>query len=304
MTIDVVVFGVGRWGMNHLKSLIDLRRQGLVDGLQAWDINPSLRKDVENLGVEWSSQVRKGMIAIVATPSQTHHHVSMDLIEKGVHVLIEKPMARDVEEAREILDAAVAAGVVVETGLLLRHHPVVKVARLLIAEGRIGGIESIHCQRHSTRPVRDDESIIDVLAIHYLDLCCHLLHEAEPLTTRGQIDTTPTKLSCRISLEFEPGIEGLCDVSWGAEHEIRAMAIMGTDGRIDIDFSNHDNLLLDSRPMTIEDSTPPLTAELISFIEKCSATENSTLGRPAIRSVGWKNRLRIGNRHHVGLQQH
>ena len=307
LPLDILVVGVGRWGKRHLAALKELQRKGLVDGLFAYDIDESRRKVVEDTGAIWAPNLKKrGMAAVVATTTESHYRVARNLIEAGMHVLIEKPMAQTTEDAHGLMDAALAKGTIIETGLLLRHHPAVKRARLLIAEGAIGNIERIHCTRLSTRPCRENESIIDVLAIHYLDLCCHFLHEAEPMTTQAQIDTTPKSMRCRISLGFHPGIEGLCDVEWGASEEVRKMEIIGTEDRIELDFANHSSLLLGEQKIILKDQIPPLTAELITFLERCSnmGEQPTTTGRPALRSVGWKDRLSIIDAGLPSLQQH
>ena len=306
MPIDVLVVGIGRWGSNHLQTLSNLQKNGIIGQLFAWDISQKNKDYAEHLGAIWQFKKKAGMAAIIATPTSTHFEIASKLIDSGMHVLIEKPMTETEEEARILMDKSLTEGTVIETGLLLRHHSAVKQSRKIIAEGLIGKVERIHCIRHSTRSVGGDESIIDVLAIHYLDLCCHLLHEAEPVRTRGQIDTTKSSLSCRISLEFEPGIEGLCEVSWGAEEEVRKMKISGTEGEIEMDFSNHQSLILNNATFQLEEQTSPLEAELTTFMLRINNHNSSpnTSGRPALRSVGWKRRLEIHDIKHEDIQQH
>jgi len=306
MPIDVLVVGIGRWGSNHLQTLSKLQKNGVIGQLFAWDISQKNKDYAEHLGAIWQFKKKAGMAAIIATPTSTHFEIASKLIDSGIHVLIEKPMTETEEEARILMDKSLTGGTVIETGLLLRHHSAVKQSRKIIAEGLVGKVERIHCIRHSTRSVRGDESIIDVLAIHYLDLCCHLLHEAEPVRTRGQIDTTKSSLLCRISLEFEPGIEGLCEVSWGAEEEVRKMKISGTEGEIEMDFSNHQSLTLNNAIFQLEEQTSPLEAELTTFMLRINNHNSApnTSGRPALRSVGWKRRLEIHDIKHEDIQQH
>jgi len=306
MPLDVLVVGIGRWGSNHLQALSKIQKRGIIGQLFAWDISQKNRDYAEQLGAIWQFKKRAGMAAIIATPTSTHFEIACELIDSGMHVLIEKPMSETEEEARILMDKSLTGRTVIETGLLLRHHSAVKQSRKIIAEGLVGKVERIHCIRHSTRSVREDESIIDVLAIHYLDLCCHLLHEAEPVRTRGQIDTTKSSLLCRISLEFEPGIEGLCEVSWGAEKEVRKMKISGTEGEIELDFSNHQSFTLNNVIFQLEEQTSPLDAELVSFMLRINNHNlaPNTSGRPALRSVGWKRRLEIHDIKHEDIQQH
>ena len=306
-SIDVLVVGVGRWGLRHLKSLKELQNAGEIGDLLAYDIDNSKRQIVEELGAIWAPEERrKNTAAVISSSSESHYEVAMQLIDAGMHVLIEKPMAQTVEEARSLMEAALSKGVHVDTGLLLRHHPAVKQARRLIAEGKIGQIERIHCSRHSTRINSKGESIIDILAIHYLDLCCHLLHEAEPKSLSSETTESAEKISCSISMEYEPGIEAICDVSWGSEKDVKRMQIFGTIDTLTIEFDNHGEIIFGEQRIKLTNTESPLKAELRSFINRVVAgiDISSIPQRPALRSVSWKDMLNFSASEVVELQQH
>jgi predicted dehydrogenase len=76
----------------------------------------------------------------VATPGNTHHEIAIAALEAGKHVLCEKPLANTLEESREMLDAAKAAGTVNMVCFNYRRAPAVQLAKQLIEEGRIGEI--------------------------------------------------------------------------------------------------------------------------------------------------------------------
>ena len=305
--IDVLVVGVGRWGFRHLSTLKEMQNLGEIGELRAYDIDLSKREIVEQIGAIWSPQYRHhDSVAIIATSSSSHFDIALELINEGMHVLIEKPMAQTVEDARALMAAALSKGVHIETGLLLRHHPAVKQTRRLIAQGEIGDIERIHCIRHSSRSNIDGESIIDILATHYLDLCCHLLHEAEPTSITSDILEEGNKVKCSISMEFEPGIEALCDVSWGSENEIKQVQIFGTTDNISIELDNYEELFQGDQKISLKNTISPLKAELQSFIRRIEAgVDISTIPqRPALRSVSWKDMLSFSSSGVMGLQQH
>jgi UDP-N-acetylglucosamine 3-dehydrogenase len=305
--IDVLVVGIGRWGERHLATLKEMQDDGEIGKLYAYDIDESRREIAKIHGAIWApSTRRRGMAAIVSTTTASHFEVASCLIAEGIHVLIEKPMAQNLVDANALMNEALANGVIIETGLLLRHHSAIKHARLLIAEGEIGEIERIDCFRHSSRTQGDDESIIDVLAIHYLDLCCHLLHEAEPDNISANIETRASGVSCRIAMEFKPGIEAFVEVSWGAHEEIRRLEISGTQGTIEIEFSEHDRLAIGKEEVLLTDSTTPLRAELGNFLSQITSGNDciSTIGRSALRSVTWKDRVLIINADVAGMQEH
>ncbi|MDQ3590707.1 MAG: Gfo/Idh/MocA family oxidoreductase, partial [Actinomycetota bacterium] len=76
----------------------------------------------------------------VATPGNTHHEIAVAALEAGKHVLCEKPLANTLEEAREMLETAEAAGVVNMVCFNYRRAPAVQLAKRLIDEGRLGEI--------------------------------------------------------------------------------------------------------------------------------------------------------------------
>ena len=304
---DVLVVGVGRWGYRHLSTLKQMQNNGEIGELRAYDIDASKREIVEQIGAIWAPLYRHpNSVAVIATSSDSHFDIALELINAGMHVLIEKPMAPTVEDARALMAAALSKGVHIETGLLLRHHPVLKQTRRLIAQGEIGEIERIHCSRHSSRSNTDGESIIDILAIHYLDLCCHLLHEAEPTSISSDILEEDHKVECSISMEFEPGIEAICDVSWGSENEIKQVRIFGTMGNILIELDNYEEFFQGNQKISLKNTISPLEAELRSFIHRVETeVDISTIPqRPALRSVSWKDMLSFSSSEVMGLQQH
>ena len=76
----------------------------------------------------------------VATPGNTHHEIAIAALEAGKHVLCEKPLANTLQEAREMLDAARAAGTVNMVCFTYRRAPAVQLAKKLIDEGQLGEI--------------------------------------------------------------------------------------------------------------------------------------------------------------------
>ena len=76
----------------------------------------------------------------VATPGNTHHEVAIAALEAGKHVLCEKPLANTLDEAREMLDAARAAGTINMVCFNYRRAPAVQLAKRLIEGGRLGEI--------------------------------------------------------------------------------------------------------------------------------------------------------------------
>jgi predicted dehydrogenase len=124
---------------------------------------------------------------IIALPNDLHAEVAIAAAERGKHIFCEKPLAMNPGEGRKMVEAARAAGVVLQVGFNQRYWPQVQMARRLIDQGVIGGVhafrsvysESANVYPATTRYRYDlarsgGASIID-LAIHRIDLARYLL---------------------------------------------------------------------------------------------------------------------------------
>ena len=86
-------------------------------------------------------------LAVVAVPNAFHATVAVDLLDAGVHVLVEKPMARSVPECDEMLAAAERSGAVLAVGHDFRHYPVARFAHDLLAGGLLGPVLAVAVQQ-------------------------------------------------------------------------------------------------------------------------------------------------------------
>lgn len=87
--------------------------------------------------------------ALVAVPNALHEPVASDLLRAGLHVLVEKPMARSTAECDRMLAAASGAGVVLAVGHDFRQYPVARYARELFASGLLGAVRRVDVRQSS-----------------------------------------------------------------------------------------------------------------------------------------------------------
>ena len=89
---------------------------------------------------------------IVASPNQHHLAGGLACIERGIPVLVEKPLADSLADALRLTDAAAAAGVPVLVGHHRRHNPILRKAAELIADGAVGRVTAVACLWLSHKP--------------------------------------------------------------------------------------------------------------------------------------------------------
>ncbi len=143
------IVGVGFVGPHHIEAV---RRLGFVEIAAVADANLDIaRRKAGQLHVpraygSYQELVSDPSIDVVdvATPTWLHHPVAMAALAQGKHVIVDKPMATGATQAREMRDAARAAGVVNAVTFNYRYHPVVQQARAMIAGGELGEIRFIH----------------------------------------------------------------------------------------------------------------------------------------------------------------
>ncbi len=141
--------GAGFIGPHHLEAV---RRLGFVDVVAIADsTEEGARRKADALGVPKAYGSYQALMAdpdihVVhnATPNYLHHPVNMAAIAAGKHIVSDKPLAMTSAQARELLDAATAKGVVHAVTFNYRGNPLVQQARTMVAKGEIGLPRFIH----------------------------------------------------------------------------------------------------------------------------------------------------------------
>src|SRR3954468_6607182 len=165
--VRLAVIGAGVMGTNHARvasTLVGVDLVAVVD---------EDRERSEKLAVAFGATAVSGIAelaglvdaAVVATPTQFHAPVAHELITAGVDVLVEKPIAPDVETARRLVDAADAAGRVLMVGHVERFNPAV-----LELDSLLDGVIHIDARRISSYSPRIRDDVVIDLMIHDLDL--------------------------------------------------------------------------------------------------------------------------------------
>lgn len=166
--IPVAVVGVGVQGLRHARKFGAIEDADLVAVVDIDDEN--LRSVAAELGVDGSRDHRElvGRVsaAVVATPTSAHYDIARDLLRAGIHVLIEKPLAASIDEARELVDLADSNQLVLQVGHLERFNPVVVAMAEQLTEPQF--IESTRIAPFKRRAL--DVSVVLDLMVHDIDL--------------------------------------------------------------------------------------------------------------------------------------
>jgi predicted dehydrogenase len=174
MPLRIAVIGVGHLGRHHARILSTLPGVELVAVV---DTNRARADEIAAAsGTRAVYDVREILdqvdAATVAVPTNWHLDIALPLLERGVHVLVEKPMARSLEEADRMIDAAARMNVRLAVGHTERFNPAVETARPLLVDPRF-----IEVHRLGTFPERSlDIDVVFDLMIHDLDVVLSLVN--------------------------------------------------------------------------------------------------------------------------------
>ena len=292
--VRVGVIGIGNMGWHHARVLSLLRDAELV-GVADPDAERG-RLAVEQFGCRWFSSYEEMLGEVeavcIAVPTLLHHRVGMACFQAGVHVLIEKPIAASQEEAAELIQAADAAGRLLQVGHIERFNPAFRELVKVVANEEVVVLEA---RRHSPNPDRaNDVSVVLDLMIHDIDLVLELagapvvsLAAAGGRSAEGPIDYV------NATLGFANGVVASLTASKMAHRKIRSLSAHCRRALVETDFLNrslqihrrshqsfsadHGELLYRNDGFIEEVSTSPvdpLVAELEHFLQ-CVRGEES-----------------------------
>lgn len=171
MTLRAGVLGLGVMGRHHSRVLNGLDG---VEFVGVHDPAPTTPDHIEGKPVirELDEFLSLGLdYSVVAAPTIYHLDLGMALAKRGIHALIEKPVASDTASALELRDVFSEAGLVGGVGHIERFNPALQSMRRRIEDGMLGEIYQITTRRQGPFPGRiADVGVVKDLATHDLDL--------------------------------------------------------------------------------------------------------------------------------------
>jgi predicted dehydrogenase len=176
-------------------------------------------------------------VATVAVPTDQHFAVARDLLDAGVHVLVEKPMTPTLEEAKELFRLARQANRVLHVGHVERFNGAVQELKKIVERPIL--IESRRLGPFMSR-VQNDSVVMDLM-IHDVDIVLGLI-DSEPrkVTAVGSRVHSPATDVATVQILFESGAMATITASRATEEKIRTLAITQPDAYILLDYANQD----------------------------------------------------------------
>ena len=205
-SIKVAVLGVGSLGQNHARIYKDLHQKGEIELIGVFDTNHEQAKSIAakygTIALNSLEEAASADALSIVTPTITHHQLAKSLLEKGKHLLIEKPMTDNVNEAAELVNLAKLQDCVLQVGHIERFNPVFNFLQKAVQEPRF-----IESHRLSPYPARSmDIGVVLDLMIHDLDIVLTFVSSrVEHVDATGVRVLSPSEDIANARLRFSNG---------------------------------------------------------------------------------------------------
>lgn len=176
---------------------------------------------------------------VIAAPTTSHLALALAAIERGIAVLVEKPLAPTVDEALQIVAASRATGVPVQVGHVERFNPAVRELGRLLGEGWLSTVFAITSRRAGPFPARiRDVGVTVDLATHDVDICSWIAGERPVRVhaeTAQRIHAEHEDLLFGL-MHFPSGVVAQLDVDWLTPAKRRQLVVVGEEGMFELDY--------------------------------------------------------------------
>lgn len=281
----VAVIGCGYWGMNYVRVLSELPDAEVA---VVCDQRPSRLDEVARrfvdvpLTTDYEEALSAGGIeaVVVCTEATTHRRIAGSALERGLHVLVEKPLTVTVEDADQLIAAAAAQGSVLLTGHTFLYNAGVQRIRELVRKGELGDLYYVYATRTNLGPFRTDVNALWDLAPHDIAIFNHLLDGIPEWVSAvgASVLRNGRQDFGFVSLGYPGGVVGHVHVSWADPQKVREFVIVGSDRRIA--FNDVD---LGERVRVFDRGVKPdLQSEPTSFGEHSLQLRQGDIVSPAI----------------------
>ncbi|WP_076004722.1 Gfo/Idh/MocA family protein [Dehalogenimonas formicexedens] len=278
--LKVAIIGLGTMGQHHVRVYSELGCDivGLVDTDEARG-----KEFAQKYGSRWFSDYHdildKAEAVSIAVPTSLHSLVAIDCLNKGIHCLVEKPIASTVDEARSMIEAAQKHAAKLMIGHIERFNPAVLKLKSLLDEGILGKLMIVSTRRVGpfAPRIRDVGIIIDS-ATHDIDVIRFLMNR-DPVHVYAKSGSFRHEKEDHsvIVCDFGDAV-GSIEVNWFTPHKVRTLVATGSEGIAYLDYIQQDLRVFNSvvnHDIVIEKGEP-LKLELAHFLD-CIITGKTPL---------------------------
>lgn len=268
------VVGNGAWGLSHVRTFAAESRahvtwvcdsnEAALARAGALVPGASRTRDIDDV-----LSARDVDALVIATPAATHADLAVRALDRGLHVLVEKPLSLSAGDEDRLTRAAERAGTVVLVGHLMLYHPAVEYLRKLVASGELGEVFYLSSIRANLGRLRHDESALWSLGPHDLSMIEYLVPGAPvTVTARGACYLQPGIADVVfVNLEIAPTgsarpVMAQIHLSWLNPRKERLLTVVGSKKMVEFDDCSSEKIRLYDRGY----DRPPAFASFAEYL--------------------------------------
>src|SRR5712692_110557 len=287
--LRTAVIVVGHLGSQHARTHAALAAEGLGQFTSVCDLDEAQGRRIANeystsVTTDWRTLVGKVDAVSLAVPTESQSEIACGLLEAGVHVLVEKPISRTLEEADRMIAASARSDAILQVGHAERFNPALVALRPHV---RNPVYFEIHRVGQFTARSLDIDVVLDLM-IHDLDIVQWLVGEEVEVTSLHAVGIpilTERVDAANARLEFATGAVANITASRVGTERIRKMRFFQPRDYITVDYTTNHASISNLAPSTTGpwpgvrtevlevNNVEPLRAEIESFVN--AATNNS-----------------------------
>ena len=304
----VAVVGTGEFGRNHVRAYREVAGAELVGVVdQNWARAERIAQEFHTTAFKGLEELRgKVDAATVAVPTIAHREVGCRLLEMGIDILVEKPMASTLAEADDLLAAARKNQRILQVGHVERFNPAVLAVETVVKRPLFFEVHRLGV----FTPRSLDVDVIYDLMIHDLDILLALVKEEVLEVKAVGIPVLTDKVDiAHARLEFSGGAVANVTASRVSTERVRKMRFFQEREYISLDYARRDALRVGVKKPGPEpefgfeklpaSSTEPLRAELEAFV---NAVRTRIAPKPD--GVAGRAALELANRVMTSIREH
>lgn len=266
--IRIGIVGLGYWGPNLVRcfsELSDCKVTAVCD--QSYD--QLFRIKDRYPGVypieDYDALLARNIVdaLVIATPTNTHYELAAKALSKGIHVFIEKPLAKTSEQCKALIQLAEQNNCTLFVGHVFLHSSPVQTLKTIVDAGELGNINYISSRRLNLGPVRKDVSALYDLAPHDISMMMYLLGAQPDRVSCTGIDLLKPGIHdvCNLSMSFGDRAMGMIHVSWLDPRKERVLTVVGDRKMAVYDDLEHEKIKIYDKGI----EAPPNSGDYADF---------------------------------------
>ncbi len=296
-TLRIGVIGAGHLGSRHAKVYSTIEKSAGISLVGVCDTKKDVAKEIAkkyntDYFANYHDLLDKVDAVSIVVPTSLHHMVAKDFLNAGVHVLIEKPITKTLEEADELINLAREKDLIIQVGHIERFNSAIRAVESLMLKPRF-----IECQRlgsiKAKKRVKDVGVVLDLM-IHDIDIILGLLNsKVKDIEAVGISTVSDHEDLANVRLTFQNNVIADITASRVTKEETRKIRIFQKESYILLDYMHQEASIfrkssngLEQKKIKIK-KKEPLKVELESFID-CVRNKKKPIvsgyeGRQALR---------------------